>query len=189
MRLAVSAPGSTGQLPTWKRTEAVAKSQKARTKEPQRIRRRADYEQLTPHEQESFHRAYEAIAEMRRREVSLTVAAHRVGTTSATVLRYAPEVIVKDGRRYQVTRSDRSYLRMSVLSTEGLRDIDTRGSRVRSLVGAHWSAIGRFAATGDVGVLRPFIGKRTGGVELASDPDLIEEYLRQGELDIDDIYV
>ena len=38
-------------------------------------------------------------------------------------------------------------------------------------------------------MLRQFEGKRVGGIELATDPDLIEEYLRQGELDIDDIYV
>lgn len=78
---------------------------------------------------------------------------------------------------------------MSVLSTEGLRDVDTRGSRVRSLISDHWRALGRFGATGDVAVLARFKGKRVGGVELASDPDQIEEYLRQGELDIDDIYV
>jgi general stress protein YciG len=38
-------------------------------------------------------------------------------------------------------------------------------------------------------VVAPFQGKRVGGVELATDPDLIEEYGRRGELDIDDIYV
>lgn len=78
---------------------------------------------------------------------------------------------------------------MSALSTDGLRDIDVRGSGARSLVGGHWSAIGRFAATGDVTVLAKFTSKRVGGIELATDPDLVEEYLRQGELDIDDIYV
>ncbi len=161
----------------------------AKVIESQSISGRADYEHLTPREQEAFHRAYEAVALMRTKSLSLHAAANLVGTTPVTVLRYAPEAIVKEGNRYQATRSDRSYLRMSVLSTEGLRDIDTRGSRVRSLVGRHWSAIGRFGATGDVAVLRPFVGKRAGGVELASDPDLIEEYLRQGELDIDDIYV
>ncbi|MGO8873427.1 MAG: hypothetical protein ACLQPH_18890 [Acidimicrobiales bacterium] len=156
---------------------------------PVTVRGRSDYERLTPKEQEARHRAYEAISEMRREGVSLKVAAHRVGTTPKTVRRYASETLVKDGRRYRATPSDRSYQRMSALSTEGLRDIDVRGSRARSLVGGHWSAIGRFAATGDVSVLAKFRQKRVGGIELATEPDLIEEYLRQGELDIDDIYV
>ena len=78
---------------------------------------------------------------------------------------------------------------MSVLSTEGLRDIDVRGSRVpfagRPALERHRSVCrhrGRSCAD-------QFKGKRVGGIELATDPDLIEEYLRQGELDIDDIYV
>lgn len=156
---------------------------------PIHVRNRTEYERLTPHQQEARHRAYEAIGEMRSRGLSLHAASRLVGTAPDNVRRYAPEALIKEGRRYQATRSDRSYQRMSALSTDGLRDIDVRGSRSRSLVGRHWSAIARFAATGDVSVLAPFKGKRAGGVELAADPDLIEEYLRQGELDIDDIYV
>jgi hypothetical protein len=153
------------------------------------VKGRADYERLTPGQQEARHRAFEAISEMRREGVSLKTAAHRVGTTPSTVKRYAGDVLTKEGRRFKATPSDRSYQRMSALSTEGLRDIDVRGSRARSLVGSHWSAIGRFAATGDVSGLAKFTGKRVGGIELATDPDLIEEYLRRGELDIDDIYI
>ena len=77
---------------------------------------------------------------------------------------------------------------MSALTIEGLQDIDTRGSKSRSLVSAHWRAVNRFSATGDVFVLIPFKGKRVGGYTLATDPDQIEEYARRGELDIDDIY-
>jgi hypothetical protein len=126
---------------------------------------------------------------MRAKGLSLRAAAEFVGTTPDSVRRYANEALVKEGGRYYATVSDRAYQRMSVLSVEGLVDIDTRGSRVRSLVGRHWNAIRRFGVTGDVSVLAPFKGRRAGGVELASDPDLIEEYLRQGEVDIDDIYV
>ena len=101
-----------------------------------RIGGRAEYEKLTPKEQEARHRADEVIGEMRTRGVSLRAAAHRVGTTpdTCTPLRRWSD-LVKEGRRYRATPSDRSYQRMSVLSTEGLRDIDARGSRSRSLVG------------------------------------------------------
>ena len=156
---------------------------------PIRVRGRADYEKLTLREQEARHRAFEVVGVMRNQNLSLHAASQLVGTTPETVRRYASDALTKEGRRYKVTRSDRSYQRMSALSTEGLRDIDVRGSRARSLVGRHWSAIGRFAATGDVTLLRPFTGKRVGGIELATDPAAIEEYLRRGELDIDDIYV
>jgi hypothetical protein len=156
---------------------------------PVHVRNRADYESLTHREQEARHRAFQVVSRMRRKGLSLSAAAHQVGTTPETVRRHASEALVQEGRRWRVTPSDRSYQRMSVLSIDGLRDIDVRGSRVRSLAGRHWNAIGRFAATGDVSVLAPFVGRSTGGVLLATDPDLLEEYLRSGDLDIDDIYV
>jgi hypothetical protein len=155
---------------------------------PKSVRGRKDYERLTPEEQEARHRAFEAVGEMRSHGLSLRAAAAFVGTTPNAVRRYADEALVNENGRYYATVSDRAYLRMSVLSVDGVRDVDTRGSRVRSLVGRHWNAVRRFGATGDVSALRPFTGRRVGGVELATDPDLIEEYIRQGEIDIDDIY-
>src|SRR5665213_3646229 len=140
---------------------------KSRTTTVIHVKGRADYEKLSPSQQEARHRAFEAISEMRRDGVSLKTAAHRVGTTPLTVKRYAGDVLTKDGRRFKAAPTDRSYQRMSALSTEGLRDIDVRGSRARSLVGGHWNAIKRFGATGDVSVLAKFKGKRVGGFELA----------------------
>jgi hypothetical protein len=155
---------------------------------PIRVRGRKDYARLSPSEQEARHRAFEAVTEMRANRLSLRAAAKFVGTTPATVRRYADEALIKEDGRYYATVSDRAYQRMSVLSSEGLVDIDTRGSRVRSLVGRHWNAVQRFGVTGDVAYLEAFEGKRAGGVALATDPSLIEEYLRQGKIDIDEIY-
>ena len=149
---------------------------------------RASYESPTPCQREARHRAFEAVGEMRAQGLALRAAAEFVGTTPATVRRYAGDVLVKKGRRYRPTETDRTYQRMSVLSVDGVVDIDTRGSKVRSLVGRHWNAVQRFGVTGDVSYLTPFVAKRVGGVELATDPDLIERYLLQGEIDIDDIY-
>jgi hypothetical protein len=126
---------------------------------------------------------------MRQSGVSLKEASARTGTSPESVRRYAGDALEMHGTRYRATPADRSYQRMSVLSTDGIADIDTRGSRVRSVAARHWNAISRFAATGDASVLAPFRGKRVGGVELATDPDQIEEYLRRGEIDIDDIYL
>jgi len=153
------------------------------------VRGRADFERLSPAQREARHKAFEALGEMRKQQVSLRVAARRAGTTPETVRRYAGDSLVLEGRRYVPTASDRSYQRMSVLSTEGVVDIDVRGSRARSIVGRHWNAIQRFAVTGDVGVLSPFEGKSVGGAALVTDPDQVEEFLRRREIDIDDIYV
>jgi hypothetical protein len=153
------------------------------------VRNRREYEALSDRERETRHRAFDAIHEMRRGEISLSEAARRAGTTPLSVHRYAGDLLTREGSSYRATASDRSYQRMAVLSTEGLVDVDTRGSRVRSMVGRHWNAIGRFAGTGDVRVLEPFRGKRVGGVELASDVDTVEEYLRRGEINVDDIYL
>jgi hypothetical protein len=153
------------------------------------VRGRSDYERLRPAQREARHKAFEALNEMRSNKVSLRVAAKKSGTTPETVRRYAGDSLVRQGRRYMAKPSDCSYQRMSVLSTDGVVDIDVRGSRARSLVGRHWNAIRRFAATGDVGALTPFEGKRVGGAVLATDPDQIEEFLRRREIDIDDIYI
>lgn len=153
------------------------------------VQNRWAYERLRPSQREAYHRSFEVVAEMRREGVSLRLASQRAGISPSTVHRYAGDLLVKEGRRYHPTPSDRSYQRMSALSTDGLRDVDTRGSRTRSLIGSHWNAVNRFGATGDVAVLRRFEGKRVAGVELTTDPDQIEEYLRRGEMDIDDIYV
>lgn len=126
---------------------------------------------------------------MRDRDLGLAPGAAAVGTTPANVKRYAGEALVKERGRYHATPSDRSYHRMSVLSTRGVVEVDTRGSRVRSLIGRHWNAIRLYGAIGDTTLLAPFNGRRVGGVELATDLDQIDDYLSQGELDVDDIYV
>ena len=151
------------------------------------IKNLAEYLALSDTEREDSQLAFDAINEMSRGH-SLAAAAAKVGTTPANVKRYASDSLIKVDGRYQ-TKPDRSYRRMSVLSVDGVVDIDTRGSRVRSTIGSHWNAVRQFGATGDVALLEPFEGNRVGGVLLETDPDQIEEYLRQGGLDIDDIYV
>jgi len=153
------------------------------------IKNRREYEAMSPRERETRHRAFDAIHEMRRSGLSLKEASRRAGTTPRSVHRYAGDLLVHEGFRYRATPSDRSYQRMAVISVNGLADVDTRGSAVRSLIARHWNAVGHFAATGDTAVLEPFRGKRVGGVELATDVEAIEEYLRRGEIDVDDIYL
>ena len=168
--------------------EEASRQRRSRPAAP-RVTGRHSFEKLTPHQRESRHRAFDAIAAMRNWDMSVTAAAKHVGTTPANVRYWAGGALEKSGSRYRATRADRLYHRMAVLSANGLADVDTRGSRVRSLVGRHWNAVRRFGVTGDVSLLLPFVSKRAGGVELASDPAQIEEYFRRGEVSVDDIYI
>ena len=58
----------------------------------------------------------------------------------------------------------------------------------RSTVGAHWNAIKRFLATGAVTLLHPFEGTTVAGKHLQTDPDVIEDWALQGQLDFEEIY-
>jgi hypothetical protein len=62
------------------------------------------------------------------------------------------------------------------------------GSRNRSLVARHRAAINYIAGGGDPSKLRQFEGLTVAGVELETDPDLIQEWGDLGLLDVDDLY-
>ena len=74
------------------------------------------------------------------------------------------------------------------IEPEGLVELDLRDSDQASLVGRHWAAIGRFLETGDETVLQEFRGSQVAGFVLETDPDVIEELARRGELRFEDIY-
>ena len=76
-----------------------------------------------------------------------------------------------------------------MLGPDGVEhEVEVRGSRVASLVGAHWSAIAHYLRTGDDSRLRRLEGKTVAGIPLETDPDVIDEWARRGELEIEDVY-
>lgn len=153
-----------------------------------RVNGRSDYEALGARARDAYDRAMAALRFMRGDGQALTTAAEWAGTTPRTVRRYANPALSREGSRYQATPTDRLYRRMSVLGPDGPVDVDVRGSRTASTVGAHHNAIGRYLATGDPSLLAKFEGVAVGGVELLTDIDRIEQLAAQRELDIDDIY-
>jgi hypothetical protein len=155
---------------------------------PARVRGRSDWQRLNPRQREAHYRALRAISYMRSEGVPLTVAADLAGTTPRTVHRYAGDALHRGPGRYRVALGDRLYRRMAVYGLGGRVDVDVRGSRAASLVGAHHNALSRYLATGDRRLLAPFRGKTVGGVELLTDPDQIEALAARRDLDIDDIY-
>ena len=83
---------------------------------------------------------------------------------------------------------------MQLLDDKGRRPGVVRGSKAASLLGRYNSALSKFlSATGEYGgdesLLRPFRGKRVGGVELLTDPEKLFDLARAGELSFgDDLY-
>ena len=76
---------------------------------------------------------------------------------------------------------------MRVLTRTGVRDIEVTDPAERSMLGQYWNAVQKFLGTGEEETLEPF-KRQTIAVKLETDPDWIEYYAKQGELDIDDIY-
>lgn len=132
-------------------------------------------------------RAAEALTYMRGERASLTHAAERAHTSPSTVRRRFPGTLRKERGRW-VAGADRQPFEMRIASTRGVEERVTRGGNVRSLVGAHHSAVGRFLKTGRTEVLDPFVGKRAAGLTLETDPDALIELWRTGQLDFIDIY-
>jgi hypothetical protein len=56
------------------------------------------------------------------------------------------------------------------------------------LASQHLNAVGRFLRTGDVELLKPFVGKRVGGVELLTDPDRLGVLADAGLVKLDGLY-
>jgi hypothetical protein len=139
-------------------------------------------------EQEARLRAFDALHSMRTERLSLTRAARRAGTTPNNVRRHVGPALDYEHGRYRARSGDRLPAAMTVIGPQGPVEVVVTGSRNRSLVARHRAAINHFAATGDPSRLRHFAGMTVSGVELESDPDLIQEWGELGLLDIDDLY-
>lgn len=141
--------------------------------------------------QEARLRAAHAISVQRANPTwSLTRAAYEAHTTVGTVRRYMPNAVTRDGRgRWRVTAADRERFVMTVITVEhGATAVTVAGSRKRSLVGAHHAAIGAYLATGNRERLDALAGKTVAGLTLQTDPAVIRELYRTGELSFLEIY-
>jgi hypothetical protein len=156
---------------------------------PRRIRATGDLAGLHRSEREARRAAFDALSLMRREGLSLRAAAERAGTTPAAVLRHAGPALERENGRYRAKRGDRLLRVMAVLGTGGVtHEVELRGSRQASLVGEHWAAVKHYLLTGDVSLLAAFDGVVVAGIALETDPEVIDEWERRGELEIDDIY-
>ena len=83
----------------------------------------------------------------------------------------------RGGTRYvrQRPKVRRTNVReLNVLGFDGFVPAVVRSSKPAKLASRHLIAVGRFLRTGESERLKPFVGKRVGGVELLTDPDRLQ---------------
>ena len=69
-----------------------------------------------------------------------------------------------------------------------VNQVITKSDKTSTLISNHWHAVSTYLSTGNTDDLEPFEGKSFGGIELVTDPDIIDELWERGELDIESIY-
>jgi len=134
-------------------------------------------------------RALAVLARMRSRGDSLSQAARLEHTTSRTVRKFVGKQLKRGtSRRYSATTGDTLRRDLSVLSFDGYEPVVVRSSKQAHLAAEHLVAVGRFLRTGDTEWLKPFIGKRVGGIELLTDPDRLHILADAGLVKLDALY-
>ncbi len=134
-------------------------------------------------------RALSVLARMRSRGESLSQAARLEHTTPRTVRKLLGRQLKRGtSGRYSATRGDTLRRDLNVLGSEGYVPITVRSSKQAHLASEHLIAVGRFLRTGDTEWLKPFVGKRVGGVELLTDPDRLHELADAGLVKLDALY-
>ena len=119
-------------------------------------------------------RAVAVLARMRSRGESLSQAASLEHTTARSVRQEVGKQLKRGpSGRYVATAGDTIRRDLNVLGFDGYEPVATRSWKQAQLAAEHLVAVGRFLRTGDTEWLKPFIGKRVGGIELLTDPDRI----------------
>lgn len=78
--------------------------------------------------------------------------------------------------------------KMRLITTQGVHAEHIPDEHERSLVGQHANAVARFLGTGDTDALVEFEDAEVAGHRLQTDPDELEAWAAQGELEFEDIY-
>jgi hypothetical protein len=135
-------------------------------------------------------RALSVLARMRSRGESLSHAARIEHTTPRTVRRLVGSALIRDPRtgRIAARRGDTFRRDLNVLGFDGYMPVVVRSSKQAHLASEHLIAVGRFLRSGDTKWLKPFVGKRVGGVELLTDPDRLHEFAQADLVKLDTLY-
>jgi hypothetical protein len=120
-------------------------------------------------------RALAVLARMRSRGESLSQAARLEHSTPRAVRKEVRKQLKRGpSGRYAATAGDTLRRDLNVLGFDGYEPVVVRSWKQAQLAAEHLVAVGRFLRTGDSEWLKPFIGKRVGGVELLTDPERLQ---------------
>jgi hypothetical protein len=134
-------------------------------------------------------RALSVLARMRSRGESLSTAARLEHTAPRTVRIVLGKQLRRSASgRYSATSGDTLRRDINVFSREGYVPVTVRSSKQPQLASEHLIAVGRFLRTGDTEWLKPFVGKRAGGVELLTDPERLHEFADADLIKLDSLY-
>jgi hypothetical protein len=132
--------------------------------------------------------ALAVLARMRRGE-SLSRAARLEHTRARTVRKFIAKQLTRGPTgRYVATSGDTLRRDLNVLGFDGYEAVVVRSSKQTHLASEHLIAVGRFLRTGDTESLKPFTGKRVGGVELLTDPDRLQILADADLVKLDGLY-
>jgi len=125
-----------------------------------------------------------------RSGASLSQASRLEHTTIRTVRRHVGSALIRGPRtgRYAAKRGDTFRRDVNVLGADGYVPVSLRSSNQARLASQHLIAVGRSLRTGDTESLKPFVGKRVGGVELLTDPDRLDVFADAGLVKLDALY-
>jgi hypothetical protein len=134
-------------------------------------------------------RALAVLARMRSRAESLSQAARNERTTPGTVRKIVGKQLKRSASgQYRATRGDTLRRDLNVLGVDGYEPVVVRSSKQAHLAAEHLVAVGRFLRTGDTEWLKPFVGKRIGGIELLTDPDRLQILADADLVKVDGLY-
>lgn len=135
------------------------------------------------------NRVVTVLARMRRGGESLSQAARAEHTTPRTVRKWVGNQLKRStSGSYSVTAGDTLKRELNVLGYHGYERAVVRSFKQAHLASEHLIAISRFLRTGDARLVRPFRGKRVGGVRLLTDLDRIREFAEAGLVKLDSLY-
>jgi hypothetical protein len=120
-------------------------------------------------------RALAVLARMRSRGESLSQAARNERTTPRAVRKEVSKQLTRGPTgRYVAMPRDTLRRDLNLLGFDGYEPGVVHSSKQAHVAAEHLVAVGRFLRTGDTEWLKPFVGKRVGGVELLTDPDRLQ---------------
>ncbi len=134
-------------------------------------------------------KAFAVLARVRHGE-SLSKAAHDEGIAARTVLKQLGKQFRRtQSGRFTATRGDALRRDILVFSFDGLEPTVARSWKQAQLASKHLIAINQFVnRNGDEELLKPFVGRLIGGIELLTNPDRIRELAGAGLLKVDNLY-